>query len=247
MSTTQQFYGYEEQRELVKASLAGNEQATLELIQCSYHLILKIAHPYAKQQLDLEDLVQEGIIGLLEAIPKYRPESSTKFTTYAFFWIRKRISSFASKRYITIPELKLKKLNDYQSFLQECESRSETPSEDEILKALSISKEELDLLKNIPSTYLLFDSLLSIESYSQEKSEDLSDCVVLKVLIEDALTCLSELERFIIIRRFCLFDTKRQQTYAELADHLGYTQKGIRSMEKRALAKLREYLESIQK
>jgi RNA polymerase sigma factor (sigma-70 family) len=75
-----------------------------KLYRDHYKMILKIASNYSKDQINKEDLFQEGLIGLCIGAAKYRPEMRAKLSSYVYFWIRQRIAKYASEnKNITVP------------------------------------------------------------------------------------------------------------------------------------------------
>ena len=82
----------EEEKKLLKKAQKGNKEA-LEILICSnVRLVFSVAQKYQKKELDFEDLVQEGIIGLTEAVKKFDLKTDYKFSTYAVYWITQAIN-----------------------------------------------------------------------------------------------------------------------------------------------------------
>lgn len=71
---------------------SGDTEALERLIEINKNLIIKIAKKYSYKQHDLQDNIQEGLIGFLEAVNRFEPSKNVRFTTYAYHWIRKEIS-----------------------------------------------------------------------------------------------------------------------------------------------------------
>ncbi len=83
----------EEERSLIRAAQSGNKAAEDRLVQDNQRLVYSLAAKYNKKDsiLDLQDLAQEGFIGLLTAIHKFDPNAGAKLSTYAYHWIKARI------------------------------------------------------------------------------------------------------------------------------------------------------------
>jgi RNA polymerase sigma-32 factor len=78
----------EEERETAqRVRMGGDKDAEQKMVLANLRLVVKIALDY-RSHLDILDLIQEGNIGLVRAVPKYDPERGTRFSTYASFWIR---------------------------------------------------------------------------------------------------------------------------------------------------------------
>ncbi|MCK9328773.1 MAG: sigma-70 family RNA polymerase sigma factor [Candidatus Cloacimonetes bacterium] len=102
------------------------------------NLVKSIAGKYCKYGLPFEDLVQEGMIGLLEAKNRFKEDKNTAFTTYAYFWIKKKILEALSKETKTSLnsiELKEEILSDKQ---------------EPIIKDISIKKQKISIPNNFP-------------------------------------------------------------------------------------------------
>ena len=110
------YLSYEEQIELVKRSVCGDEKATVALINLCEPIAGAIARGYNLSPTDMEDLMQEAMFGVLYAIPRYRPDKGTKFTTYCTFWIKKRIHAFAKSNFIRRPSGITSELKTYRRF-----------------------------------------------------------------------------------------------------------------------------------
>ena len=84
----------EEEQELLKQVKLGDEQARKTLIESNLRLVTKIAKQYRRPKIELLDLIQEGNIGLIEAVDKFDAEMGYRFSTYAVWSIRKAIQEF---------------------------------------------------------------------------------------------------------------------------------------------------------
>lgn len=236
------YLNYEEQCNLVKESLAGNENALNTILQFSYPLIAKLASSYMKYGCEFEDLIQEGYIAIYTALPKYRPEMNTKFSTYALWHVRKRLNLYAqSQRMIQIPTLKLEKLKNYNLLLNELEP-SVLGNNTEMAALLDMSEKEYLTLKNVPTSYLKFDP----ETERQEDAaEDIEDIILLKILVEDALEHLSEKERYVICRYYQVGGFSEKSTLEDISKDLNCSKEWVRQLLIVAKSKLSDLLSDL--
>ena len=78
-----------EEKEVARKALNGDVAACSRMIQSNLRLVVKIAKRYINRGLDLIDLVEEGNLGMIHAIGKFKPELGFRFSTYATWWIKR--------------------------------------------------------------------------------------------------------------------------------------------------------------
>jgi RNA polymerase primary sigma factor len=88
----------EEEAELLQRAKQGDEEARNRLVECNLRLVLSVARRYVRPGLALEDLVQEGAIGLIKAIDHFDTSRGLRFSTYAIYWIRQAIGRAADSQ-----------------------------------------------------------------------------------------------------------------------------------------------------
>ncbi|MCS7066506.1 MAG: RNA polymerase sigma factor RpoD/SigA, partial [Fimbriimonadales bacterium] len=88
----------EEEAELLRRAKGGDEEARNRLVECNLRLVLSVARRYIRPGLSLEDLVQEGAIGLIKAINHFDTSRGLRFSTYATWWIRQAIGRAADSQ-----------------------------------------------------------------------------------------------------------------------------------------------------
>lgn len=89
----------EEEAEVVAQAASGNDQARRDLVTANLRFVVKIAHEYRGYKIPIGDLVQEGNIGLLQAVNKYDPGKGCRLISYAVFWIRSAIQEYIMRNW----------------------------------------------------------------------------------------------------------------------------------------------------
>src|SRR5215207_10813766 len=92
----------DEEIELGRRVRAGDEAARIELTERNLRLVVSVARRYSRRGLPLEDLVQEGNIGLMKAVDRFDPERDYRFSTYATWWIRQAVGRAVADKSRTI-------------------------------------------------------------------------------------------------------------------------------------------------
>jgi RNA polymerase sigma-32 factor len=93
------------ERSLLVAAVRGDAAAVAELVQSHMRLVVKIAARYQRGNLSCQDLVSEGVLGMMEAMRRFDLAQETRFSAYASWWIRARIGQYAltNRRLVPVP------------------------------------------------------------------------------------------------------------------------------------------------
>ena len=91
------FLEKEEERELGLRAHEGDEEAIERLIFSQINFVIKVARGYGKSGVPIQDLIQEGIVGLLHAVRKFNPEKGVRLSTYSMWWIRASMQDYIVK------------------------------------------------------------------------------------------------------------------------------------------------------
>ncbi len=240
----------ESERELSMRVLKGDQEARQELVESNLKLVVKIAKAYMHPGLNLLDLIQEGNVGLIQAASKYDYRKNVKFSTYAAWWIKQAVVRFVNvnSRAIPLPhrkEVALRKCKRMANELNQTLRRE--PKQDEIASALKVGTEEVRKLYNAETSVCSLHAAVgthngelidffSDESYLPEQ-EVITESI--KAQTRQVLDSLLEMEREILLQRFC-FSGSKKKTLRSLALDYGISPETVRQIEKRALLKLRE-------
>lgn len=245
----------EEETELAIKSSAGDEKAINELVRRNLRFVVSVAKSYASAANPLEDLVNEGNVGLIIAAKKFKPNMDAKFISYAVWWVRKVIMEYLSKhgRTVRIPSNKLNSLSKLDKKFNELEQREgriidinevinelsdELPNDSlEFLTLLnSYSMDSLDReIGNDDSTTTLGD-LLTSDSY--EDTDHLVNGNDIKNEIGKLVNTLNDKEKRIIIASYGL-DGSSPMTLGEIGEEMGVTRERIRQIKDIILRKLK--------
>lgn len=145
----------------------------LKLFRSNLRLVVSVAKRYLNKGLDMEDLIQEGCIGLSRAIDKYDHTRGFKFSTFATWWVRQGITrALADKsKNIRIPVHMVGLISKYKKLCKEVESKLDrTITEKEILMSLEIDRDKLNLLKQSIATNASLDEIVSSSSHEVNTS-----------------------------------------------------------------------------
>jgi RNA polymerase primary sigma factor len=242
--------------EVILAALArqGDPAARQAMMEANIRLVMSVARRYTCKSLTFEDLVQEGILGLLEAINKFDGSLGNRFSTYATYWIRQAIVRAIEKqdRLIRLPVYgcdAVRKVERAERSLAETLGRPPTP--EEVARETSLP---VRLVKNIAQygqdplslDVLVGDSEdtvfadLVVDNDAIDPSETALGGMEREALLEQ-VGCLEPRERWVIQQRFGLFDGQ-VHTLKEIAEQLKMSREGVRHVQLRALRKLRDAL-----
>ena len=248
--------------EIVEQFQLGNQNALAALVEKNQGLVRSRASYFFRSHgndLDLEDLVQSGMLGMIRAAEKFDLTLGYKFTTYAYKWIDKAIRKAINKEghTIRIPAGKYLKLNKLKQILK----ANPEASDEEIYRILEnegINKKQADDLflinRNQVNSTSLNINLDSEDSTGDELMDmvgDESTPVDMLILEKDmenflmqALDQLTDREKQIIIYRYGL-DNEKPKTLEQIGAIYDLSRERIRQIENQALGKLKDYSDSI--
>ncbi len=135
-----------EERRLVRLAQRGDLSAQNRLVESNMRLVIELARPYINSGIPFADLIQEGALGLMRAIPKFQPNRGHRFMTYAGQWVRQALSRAVDNKskFIRLPSFVheyVRKINKARAeFLNDCGVQPDT---DELAKRLGWTEPKL--------------------------------------------------------------------------------------------------------
>ena len=245
---------HEEEYELALKAKQGDKRAREKLINSNLRFVVTVAKKYQGQGLPLEDLINEGNLGLLTAIDKFEPEKGYHFISYAVWWIRQSIMKAVCEksRAVRLPLNRANELFQIQKIQKALihESGSTDVSIEEIAEESGLEADLVRDLLAVSREMVSFDAPVAtkgeisdskVGDFIEDEQLGPEEEVINKSLkqdIDSLLSTLTDKEREIIIMRFGLKDTK-PMSLKEIGDQYGLTKERIRQIEKRAIEKMK--------
>ncbi|WP_319476760.1 RNA polymerase sigma factor RpoD/SigA [Marispirochaeta aestuarii] len=246
---------FEEELDLSRRIMQGDELAREKLIKANLRLVVKIAKAYASTDVSFLDIVQEGNLGLIKAASKYDYRRNVRFSTYAAWWIKQSIVRALSnkRRVIRLPHRKEEALKKIQKTYYTLTQRlQQKPTVDQVGRELGMAAEEVGSLLNASSAIASLDSDENFESGTlmdmcEDYTYDPDSELIKKSMHEDTMRFLEHLmekERQILLYRFSFYGGKKY-TLKSIGERMGISPETVRQIEMRAIRKLREHADEL--
>jgi RNA polymerase primary sigma factor len=243
-----------EERKLATAIAAGDVRARDRMIRANLRLVVNIARGYTGKGLGLQDLIEEGNLGLLRAVEGFDPDMGTRFSTYASYWIKQSIKRalINSSKTIRIPAYMVELLSKWRrASTRLSEELNRNPTPDEVARLLGIQKRKLPIIKKaiqIHNASAQSDQAESGWSLGEMVMDDRRRRPDIELLetdimnkVQEMLLALDDREKQVLRMRFGLENTETH-TLKEIGEIMGLTRERVRQIETDALRRLGEGL-----
>jgi RNA polymerase primary sigma factor len=240
----------DDEQELAIAIGLGDLRARDRMVRANLRLVVNIARGYTGKGLSLQDLIEEGNLGLLRAVEGFDPAMGTRFSTYASYWIKQSIKRalINSAKTIRIPAYMVELLSKWRrASARLTEEMGRTPTPEEVARVLGLPKKKLPIIKKAihiynsapqndqPEAGWSLGEMVMDESLKTPEDEMIETDSLTHVMA--MLETMNEREATVLKMRFGLDDFE-PRTLKEIGESLGLTRERVRQIETEALNKL---------
>lgn len=243
----------EEENELARRAQAGDQAALDKVVRSNLRFVVSVAKRYAGQGVPLEDLINEGNLGLVRAAHRFDPDRGYKFISYAVWWVRQAIFHSLSQqsRIVRLPLNKAGYIPRISRASQELvQELGREPSNAELARKVGLSEEDVEDTLRVAGGHLSLHDSCGDErddhafiDYVEDTGTAAPDDELYKEYLSKdvlrALDTLNDRERRIVLLYFGL-GGESPLTLEEIGRELSLTRERIRQIKEQAIDKLRQ-------
>lgn len=245
----------EEEKTLAKMVAAGDNAARKRMIEANLRLVVSIARRYVGRGLPFQDLIEEGNIGLIKSVERFKPSKGCRFSTYATYWIRQAVERAIANQAFTIRLPihlggDLARLNRVSRSLAAVLKR--VPEVRELAEAAGLSGRYVQKLSAINRKIYSLDTAVPgeegvaalidrLEDESNQSPMEAIDEVKRSARVQKWLALLDDTERTVIRLRFG-FGGEEPQTLEAIGKTFGITRERVRQIQAVALIRLKKMI-----
>jgi len=228
-----------------------------EFVQANLRLVVTIARRYRQSRMSLQDLIQEGNLGLMKAVNRFDPRKGFRFSTYGCWWIRHAVTrAIADKgRTVRLPVHMIDACGKVLRAQRQFEARNGRPaSEAELAESCGVSPERLARMRvSLLEAPISFDQRLSgdtdltlLDAMEDTSTPSAPEAMDHERMIDNLQEQLAKLQPFEadILRKRMGMDDCAEMTLKEIGRHYGLSRERIRQLQEQALTKLRAAFDS---
>jgi RNA polymerase primary sigma factor len=240
-----------EEAEMAVRIRKGDKKALERLVKANLRFVVSVARNYQNQGLPLNDLINEGNLGLIKAARKFDEKKNFKFISYAVWWIRQAIlkSLAEQSRIINVPLHRVGTISDIGKAQNKLEQELErVPTAEEIAREMGVEEREVNDILRIGNRHVSLDKPLqndedfrlidSLHNHDQELPDSGAIKVSLSGEIEKLLDTLSSAEKEVIKLYFGI-GQDTAHTLEEIGKRVHLTRERVRQIKQKGLRRLR--------
>ncbi|RMF78326.1 MAG: sigma-70 family RNA polymerase sigma factor [Planctomycetota bacterium] len=243
-----------EYERLQQAAAAARER----MVGANLRLVISVAKNFRNKGLPMEDLIEEGNVGLMHAVDRFDPEVGARFSTYASYWIDQAIRRAVQNatQMIHIPSYLMEQIGRMRLTLRQLEEQlGRPPSVHELAEHMGVSPRKAQAISqalracNCPNQATTAEDGTSwTDSLADTRNPAPHDGLYEEAETEFVLRMLeriTEREATVLKLRYGLNDDGKRMTLKQIGEAIGLTRERVRQIEKEAKQKLEEYLKEV--
>lgn len=238
--------------QLAKRIQQGDQVACEKLVKANLRFVISVAKQYQNQVLSLNDLINEGNLGLVKAAKKFDPTRGFKFISYAVWWIRQSIMQAMAEqsRMVRLPLNKVGAISKVKRAISDLEQHLERrPTEEELAQLLDMDEKDIRNTMSSNTQHVSVDapfnegesgSLLDVMENNETECTDhyMVHNYSLSVEAERTLSQLNERDKQ-VVKMFYGIGTEHPMSLQNIGEELGLTRERVRQIKEKSIQKLR--------